>query len=73
MARDFPHATVIGVDLAPCSLYSESAPENCHFELDNVDLGLSHYFDQFDLVHARGVGLGVWLPSIASEGDAEFL
>ena len=59
MARAYPHASIIGVDLAPCSLHADLEPDNFHFELDNVDLGLSHYFDQFDVVHARGIGVGV--------------
>lgn len=59
IARDYPHTSIIGVDLAPCSLYTDSEPDNYHFELDNIDLGLSHYFDQFDVIHAREIGIGL--------------
>ncbi|CAG7852682.1 SubName: Full=Uncharacterized protein {ECO:0000313/EMBL:KIM28354.1} [Serendipita indica DSM 11827] len=54
----FPNAGVTGVDLTPCPLRPDTSA-NCTFELDNVDLGLSHFFDQFDVVHARCIALGI--------------
>ena len=59
MAREFPHCEVLGIDLAPVPLLPESLPPNCHFELDDVSLGLSHLQDQFDMVFARLVGMGL--------------
>jgi hypothetical protein len=59
MAREFPHCEVIGVDLAPAPVDSEHVPVNCKFEIDNINLGLSHYHDHFDVIHARCIGSGV--------------
>jgi hypothetical protein len=67
MAAEFPHATVVGVDLAPCPLDPNTTPENFHFELDNIDLGLSHFFNQFDFVQARGLSMGVSSTTIGDE------
>ncbi|KAG8912914.1 hypothetical protein FRC00_003500 [Tulasnella sp. 408] len=49
MAREFPHAEVVGIDLAPPTLHSEGIPNNCRFEVDDVNLDLSHYAD--DTIH----------------------
>lgn len=59
MAASFPEATVVGVDLAPSPIEQATTPETCHYELDNFDLGLAHFLDQFDFVHARGLSMGV--------------
>ncbi|KAG9119123.1 hypothetical protein FRC07_006016 [Ceratobasidium sp. 392] len=57
-ADDFPHAEVLGVDLAPTSAIAP--PPNCRFEIDDLNLGLEHFFgDTFDLVHARLLNSGV--------------
>lgn len=37
----------------------ESVPPNCHFEVDNIELGLSHFQNQFDVVHARLIAAGL--------------
>ncbi|KIM21381.1 hypothetical protein M408DRAFT_333515 [Serendipita vermifera MAFF 305830] len=59
MAREFPEAEVIGVDLAPSPVDAESLPSNCRFEIDNVCLGLGHFRGEFDLVHARVISTGI--------------
>ncbi|KIM24059.1 hypothetical protein M408DRAFT_331978 [Serendipita vermifera MAFF 305830] len=59
MAKEFPWADVVGVDLALCPLEPENVPPNCRFEMDNLNLGLSHYENQFDVVHLRFVGSGL--------------
>ncbi|KDQ16365.1 hypothetical protein BOTBODRAFT_31050 [Botryobasidium botryosum FD-172 SS1] len=57
MAEEFPHAQVVGIDLAPCT--SRPLPDNCRLEFDDVTLGMSHYHNCFDLIHLRCVGNGV--------------
>ncbi|TDL19125.1 S-adenosyl-L-methionine-dependent methyltransferase [Rickenella mellea] len=57
MAQEFPHAEVVGVDLAPNT--AVPLPPNARLEFDDFNLGLSHYYDSFDVVHARGVSNGV--------------
>jgi hypothetical protein len=59
MAREFPHCEVLGIDLAPVPLQPENIPSNCRFELDDVSLGLGHLQDQFDVVFARMIGVGL--------------
>ena len=57
MAMEFPHARVVAVDLAPSAI--DDPPQNCTFELDDINRGLSHFYGQFDVVHMRTVGSGV--------------
>ncbi|KAG8716407.1 hypothetical protein FRC11_013390 [Ceratobasidium sp. 423] len=65
MALEFPHAEVVGVDLAPNT--SRPPPPNCRFEFDDVNssmsvlfnLGMSHYHGMFDVIHARSSANGV--------------
>ncbi|KAG8934047.1 hypothetical protein FRC02_010639 [Tulasnella sp. 418] len=60
MAMEFPHAEVIGLDLAPPTLKDiPNIPSNCRFEIDNANLPLDHYENTFNLVHVRGVELGI--------------
>lgn len=59
MARRYPHAEVVGIDLAPPLIPLESIPENCRFELDDANLSLSHYTNTFDLVHVRASDAGI--------------
>jgi SAM-dependent methyltransferase len=59
MAKEFPHCEVLGIDLAPVPLPPENLPPNCRFEMDDINLGLSHLKDQFSVVFARAVGLGL--------------
>ncbi|KZT09627.1 S-adenosyl-L-methionine-dependent methyltransferase [Laetiporus sulphureus 93-53] len=59
MAKEFPHCDVVGVDLAPPRLDGRELPINCRFELDDANLGFSHYRDCFDVVHARAISAGI--------------
>ncbi|KAG8791092.1 hypothetical protein FRC16_000605 [Serendipita sp. 398] len=59
MAREFPHAAVTAVDLAPVPIDAASLPSNVQFEIDDVNKGLEHFKDMFDLVHIRLVGSGL--------------
>jgi hypothetical protein len=58
MAREFPHAQVIGVDLAPVPLEPVTLPDNCRFEVSDINLGLDHFAGQIDLCHLRLGKLG---------------
>ncbi|PVF94115.1 S-adenosyl-L-methionine-dependent methyltransferase [Serendipita vermifera] len=59
MARRFPHAFVLGVDVAPPPMDTSVFPPNLQFEIDDVNLGLSHFYDQYDVVHVRCVSGGI--------------
>jgi hypothetical protein len=59
MAREFPNCQVVGIDLAPPPVDIQSLPANCRFEIDDVNLGLSHHHGQFDVIHVRCIGSGV--------------
>ncbi|KAG8701238.1 hypothetical protein FRC09_005486 [Ceratobasidium sp. 395] len=57
MALEYPHVEVVGVDLAPNT--TRPPPPNCRFEFDDFNLGMSHYHEMFDVVHARSCANGV--------------
>ncbi|KAL5489920.1 hypothetical protein ACEPAI_4752 [Sanghuangporus weigelae] len=57
MAQEFPHSQVVGVDLAPST--TRPPPFNCRLEFDDFTLGLEHYYNSFDVVHARCTANGV--------------
>lgn len=60
MARQFPHADVLGIDLVPPVLLNVSEiPENCRFEVDDANLSMSHHQDTFDVVHVRATEVGI--------------
>ncbi|KAI0723973.1 S-adenosyl-L-methionine-dependent methyltransferase [Cerioporus squamosus] len=58
MAKQFPHCSVVGVDLAPPRVDGD-LPPNCRFEIDDANLGFSHYRESFDVIHARSVSAGI--------------
>ncbi|KAG8893660.1 hypothetical protein FRC00_010200, partial [Tulasnella sp. 408] len=60
MARAFPNADVVGLDLVPVKA-SSVPPSNCHFEVGNADTDLAKMYaaESFDLVHARSMMQGV--------------
>lgn len=58
MAKEFPYCDVVGVDLVP-PRFVGPLPENCRFEIDDANLGFSHYRETYDVVHARAVSMGV--------------
>lgn len=51
MARELPHAHVVGMDLAPSKV--EDMPPNCEFIIDDFDKPLTQYYKSFDLIHWR--------------------
>ncbi|KIM31826.1 hypothetical protein M408DRAFT_327245 [Serendipita vermifera MAFF 305830] len=53
VAKQFPHAQVIGVNITPNSQKTHS--HNCRFETWDINQGLSPFYGQFDLVHMRFV------------------
>ncbi|KAI0783388.1 S-adenosyl-L-methionine-dependent methyltransferase [Abortiporus biennis] len=57
VARDFPESSCLAIDLVP--MQSTSMPPNCRSEVDDINLGLQHYFGQFNVVHSRLVCTGV--------------
>lgn len=59
MAKLYPHASVVGVDLAPAPVDKSTLPSNCRFEVDDVNLGLQHFHGQYDVVHARLISSGL--------------
>ncbi|PVG02067.1 hypothetical protein CPB86DRAFT_811956 [Serendipita vermifera] len=56
MAKQFPWAEVVGVDLALCPIPIEKRPNNTRFEIHDINTGLSNFEGQFDMVHLRFVG-----------------
>ncbi|KAI0691028.1 S-adenosyl-L-methionine-dependent methyltransferase [Cytidiella melzeri] len=58
MAIEFSHCDVVGVDLAPPRLEGE-IPSNCRFEIDDANLGFAHFYQSFDVVHARAISMGI--------------
>ncbi|EJD49917.1 S-adenosyl-L-methionine-dependent methyltransferase [Auricularia subglabra TFB-10046 SS5] len=58
MAREFPHADVLGLDLVAVARTART-PENCRFENANINDGLPAYHGHFDVVHARSITPGL--------------
>jgi hypothetical protein len=59
MAREFPEATVMGVDRPHVQrIWTEEAPANCHFETHRDYEFLSEHTNEFDLIHMRFVAGG---------------
>jgi hypothetical protein len=59
MARQFPHVRVKGVDVIPTPLNDDQLPPNVDFEIDDINIGLNHFANRFDIVHMRAVGGGL--------------
>ncbi|KAH8986450.1 hypothetical protein EDB92DRAFT_1801899 [Lactarius akahatsu] len=57
VARDFPHCQVVAVDLVP--MQSINMPPNCRNEVDDINLGLQHFYGDFNVVHARLIASGI--------------
>jgi SAM-dependent methyltransferase len=53
MAKDYPHVEVTGIDLVQVPIEPDQLPPNCHFEIDDIRLGLTHFQGKYDFVHAR--------------------
>lgn len=58
IAEDFPHCTVVGVDLVPIQPLTE-IPPNMRSEVDDVNFGLEHFYGEFDVVHCRLASSGI--------------
>ncbi|KAG9048342.1 hypothetical protein FS837_000214 [Tulasnella sp. UAMH 9824] len=58
VAQMFPHANVVGLDLAPVNPISQ-APPNCQFECGDVNEDLSRFYNSFDVIHARAIIQGI--------------
>ncbi|KAF8726163.1 hypothetical protein AX14_008020 [Amanita brunnescens Koide BX004] len=56
-ARDFPNCEAVAVDLVP--MQSPSMPPNLRSEVDDINLGLEHFYGDFDVVHAYLIGSGI--------------
>ncbi|KAG8988590.1 hypothetical protein FRB90_002668 [Tulasnella sp. 427] len=59
MAKRWPNADVVGIDLAPLQPDAESLPENCRLEMDDLNLSLEHYYNSTDLIHIRLLASGL--------------
>lgn len=59
MARKYPHVSVLGVDLSPTPLDQSLLPPNLSFEIDDVNEGLEHFHNQFDVIHMRSAMAGI--------------
>lgn len=57
LARDFPHVRAVGIDLIP--VQATDMPFNCRSEIDDINLGLEHFYGEFDVVHARLISSGI--------------
>jgi len=57
VARDFPHSSCVAVDLVPMQV--TTMPPNCRSEVDDINLGLQHFYGDFNVVHGRLICSGV--------------
>ncbi|EJC98803.1 uncharacterized protein FOMMEDRAFT_96086 [Fomitiporia mediterranea MF3/22] len=57
IATAFPHVYCTGVDLVP--LPRPRIPSNLRFEVDDINLGLEHFANQFDVVNVRFISPGI--------------
>lgn len=67
-AADFPQCNAVAIDLVP--MQSLNMPPNCRSEVDDVNLGLEHFYGDFNVVHCRLISSGV---SPISNSHASFL
>ncbi|KAH6875011.1 S-adenosyl-L-methionine-dependent methyltransferase [Coprinopsis sp. MPI-PUGE-AT-0042] len=58
VARDFPNCDALGVDLV-VKPDKRDMPPNLSYEMDNINEGLSHFKNEFDVVHVRLIASGV--------------
>ncbi|KAF5352407.1 hypothetical protein D9756_005826 [Leucocoprinus leucothites] len=72
VARDFPHCSAVAIDLTPMKVMydmilhrpenleeSVRIPTNLRGEVDDINLGLEHYYGKFNVVHTRLIAIGV--------------
>jgi SAM-dependent methyltransferase len=59
MGRMYPNASVTGLDLAPNYPDRRELPSNVHFEVYDINKGLEHLSNIYDLVHMRSAVGGI--------------
>lgn len=59
MDKEFEHVEITAIDLVPLPLEPEQLPDNLRVEVDDINLGLDHFYGRFDLVHMRSVYAGL--------------
>ncbi|KAG8903274.1 hypothetical protein FRB99_003541 [Tulasnella sp. 403] len=60
MAREFPHADVVGIDVTSSNLpRGKRLPPNLHFETTDPNEGMAQYAGKFNVVHARFAHLAI--------------
>ncbi|KAL7408959.1 S-adenosyl-L-methionine-dependent methyltransferase [Mrakia frigida] len=59
LARQFPYAICLGTDIVPVQRSETYVPENCSFELVDVDLPLPWPENSFDIIHMRDINQGI--------------
>ncbi|KJA28623.1 hypothetical protein HYPSUDRAFT_34078 [Hypholoma sublateritium FD-334 SS-4] len=57
VARQFPNCNAVAVDLIP--MQSPTMPQNLRSEIDDINLGLEHFYGDFNVVHARLISSGI--------------
>ncbi|KAJ7116793.1 hypothetical protein C8R43DRAFT_1038078 [Mycena crocata] len=57
LAREYPQSLAVAVDLVP--MQSLTMPDNCRSEVDDINLGLEHFYGDFNVVHARLISSGI--------------
>ncbi|KAJ7204464.1 hypothetical protein GGX14DRAFT_460500 [Mycena pura] len=57
LATEFPESLCVAVDLVP--MQSPTMPDNCRSEVDDINLGLEHFYGDFNVVHARLISSGI--------------
>ncbi|KAF5374969.1 hypothetical protein D9758_000509 [Tetrapyrgos nigripes] len=56
-AKDFPNCSAVAVDLVP--MQSLHMPPNLRSEVDDINLGLEHFYGDFNVVHSRLISSGI--------------
>ncbi|KAF6754291.1 S-adenosyl-L-methionine-dependent methyltransferase [Ephemerocybe angulata] len=59
VCRDFPYCEAIGVDLVPIDDSDPDFPPNLRMEIDDLNKGIEHFYDSFDVVHSRLIAFGI--------------
>ncbi|KAJ7185297.1 hypothetical protein C8R46DRAFT_376111 [Mycena filopes] len=57
LAREFPESIAVAVDLVPMQCLT--MPDNCRSEVDDINLGLEHFYGKFNVVHVRLISAGI--------------
>ncbi|KAJ7170294.1 hypothetical protein C8R43DRAFT_876010 [Mycena crocata] len=57
LAREYPQSIAVAVDLVPSQALI--MPDNCRTEVDDINLGLEHFYGDFNVVHARLISSGI--------------